>query len=70
MTHTTTKESIAKGGELMGVGDFSGLMYLLRAVCLGEQFNCDYSPSLANEKLGLARLSLEEAVATGVAKTA
>lgn len=70
VTHTTTKASIEKGNELFKVGDFSGLVLLLRAICLGEDFGCDYSAFLANEKLGLSRQSLEESVATEVAKAA
>lgn len=70
VTHTTTKASIEKGNELFKVGDFSGLVYLLRAICLGEEFGCDFSGFLANEKLGLGRLSLEESVAVEVAAAA
>ncbi len=60
VTESTTEYAKTEGQALFAKGDFSGLLWLLKVIILGEGYGSDFTKDavLANKKLGLPNQDL------------
>jgi hypothetical protein len=67
VTKTTTEKELSEAGELLGKGDFSGALKLVRATSFGStagiRANYAKEEELANDLLGLKLESVDDTVA-------
>ncbi|MCJ1261040.1 hypothetical protein MMC22_000904 [Lobaria immixta] len=65
VTESTTEHAKTEGQALFAKGDFSGLLWLLKVIILGEGYGSDFTkdPGLDNKRLGLPNQDLASTAA-------